>query len=255
MIRWHSSCYASYISKQNINARNSSSDAELCSSTPSTGTITASTTRSQCKLPDLRDLKHHCFFCGQKKNKGDTKLISIQYKSVSDELAKKCNEKRDIQPKNKIGGDFNNLLALDAKYHTNCMKTYMRVDRTAQSSSIYDKCFEKLMQQNEEYICSGRAVFLSSLLIDFKKILEEESNARYELYTTQNLRTRIQKHFGERVRFTEGHSKQPVQVYDSRVSIADTINTAVKYKQMIKDQELLSNHTTTASDMIRSVEK
>jgi len=88
MIRWHSSCYASYISKQNINARNSSSDAELCSSTPSTGTITASTTRSQCN-PDLRDLKHHCFFCGQKKNKGDTKLISIQYKSVSDELAKK----------------------------------------------------------------------------------------------------------------------------------------------------------------------
>ena len=48
------------------------------------------------------------------------KFILLQYESVIHKIKNKCESKGDLEFKRKIGGSFENLPALDAKYHHGC---------------------------------------------------------------------------------------------------------------------------------------
>ena len=64
--------------------------------------------------------------CGCIKHKTDKKIILLQYDSVIQKKNKnKCESKGDLEFKRKIGGSFENLLALYVKYNHGCYTKYL----------------------------------------------------------------------------------------------------------------------------------
>ena len=75
---------------------------------------------------------------------------------------------------------------------------------------------------------SGRALSLKTLLSHFKDNLRDSDYQGYESYTTQKLKAKLLKHYGNKVKITdEGNDTQ--SVFSSDVSMADAINCAVKF--------------------------
>ena len=64
-------------------------------------------------------------FCGFKKHHKDTKLILLQFEHVINKIKQGCEGNCDDEFKRKIGGNFENLPAYDAKYHLKCYNKYM----------------------------------------------------------------------------------------------------------------------------------
>ena len=65
----------------------------------------------------LIHLKGTCIFCGYIKHSNDKKMILLQFESVIQKIKSKCESKGDLEFKRKIGGSFENLPALHAKYN------------------------------------------------------------------------------------------------------------------------------------------
>ena len=70
------------------------------------------------------------------------KLILLEYESVIQKIKNKCESKGDLKLKTKIGGSFENLPALDAKYHYECYNKYLSEKCTEQrSESVHNIAF------------------------------------------------------------------------------------------------------------------
>ena len=59
-------------------------------------------------------------------------------------------------------------------------------------------------------------------------------------------------YYGPKISFAEGDNNK-LFVFSSHLSIADAINTAAKYKQLLKDQELIQSPETTVVQMLKRV--
>ena len=236
-LRWHANCYAAFVNKRDIET---SADVYEAS---------ASTTRSRADL--ISDFSRKCFFCGYTKHKGDSKLKLIQYENSLKKLEAKCEEKHDQDFKRKIGGDFSKLPAYDAKYHALCYKNYMKDDKPkAQNVEfIHETCFQLLVQDINPAISSGRALSLVNLLERFKELLKENEYENFDSYTTQKLSKRLKSQYGSKILFAEARNSK-MFIYDSGISITDAINSAAKYKQQLKDQELMNDTDTTVDQLI-----
>ena len=70
-------------------------------------------------------MKDACIFCGYINLSNDKKLILLEYESVNQKIKNKCRLKGDLEFKRKIGGKFENLPALDARYQDGCYKKYL----------------------------------------------------------------------------------------------------------------------------------
>ena len=198
-IRWHQNCYATFVSKHNLNSSTEKSVLHV----PETS---MSTTRSHTELPDL---KTNCFFCEYKKHNNDTKLILILYESMLENLKKTCEERNDNDLKRTIGEDFSKLPALDAKYHGRCYKACMRPSAKPSEKilSVHDICFELLIQDIESLLLSGRALPLASLLSVYKELLKNEEYEQYDSYTVQKLKAHLQNFYGSKISFAKGETK------------------------------------------------
>ena len=180
-------------------------------------------------------------FCGCKNRKKEAKFVLIQFESVIQNIEKQCDLKEDQEVRRTIGGDFSKLPAFDAKYHPNCYKSYMREHKEQErEKTVHDICFEYLIPEIDAYIQSYRAVMLKVLLERYKEYLQQQEYESFDSYTVQKLRTKIEKHYGNRICFTdEPHKRQ--SVYNSQISIADAINTAFTYKTLLNDHSLVTD--------------
>ena len=245
-VKWHPNCYATYVSKRNVEFCNEdivvTDDIEPQCSTKST--------RSQ---DPMIDLKTKCMFCGYTKHHNDTYLVEVQYESVLRGLESRCTEKNDLEFKRKIGGDFSKLPALEAKYHANCYKTYMKVSQSSSSEpAVHDTCFVMLTNYMNPLLSSGRALDMQQLLSRYKIYLEERNYEQSDSYTTQKLKSRFMKHYGSKIHITEEVHKAQ-SVYSSEICITDVINTAASYKQLLKDTQLIENPECNRNKLMERV--
>ena len=72
----------------------------------------------------------------------------------------------------------------------------------------------------------------------YKETFKNNDYELYDSYTTQKLKNGLMNYYGSKISFAEGKSNK-LFVFSSRFSIADAINTAAMYKQLLKDQELI----------------
>ena len=171
-IRWHPNCYPTFTSSRNLQFITSPG-----SSSESVESV-QHMTRSKRELPNL---KSNCFFCGFQKDNKDSKLCLVQFENVIQQLENQCNLKNDITLQRKIGVDFSNLPALEAKYDASCYEAYMRPVHhiTTPIENTDDYAFALLAQYMDPLLTSGCALTIHSLLDKFKHFLEDQG---YELY-------------------------------------------------------------------------
>ena len=244
-VKWHAKCYATYTNSRNLEF--------LCERSVDDETINLPSTSTRSKTPCI-DLKSMCMFCGNKKRQNDTHLVEIQYQDVLERLEKRCKEKNDKAFETRIGGNFSNLPALEAKYHSSCYKLYMKENKRQSESSVHEKCFQLLTQYIDPLLADGRALSTKDLLETFKLYLRENEYDSYDSYTQQKLRNRIIKHYGSRVCITNEANKS-LCIYDSKTSLADVINIAATHKRMLKDKEIIEDiHTSDEKILKRAVE-
>ena len=245
-IKWHKNCYASYISNRNLTFAQLTSTVEVPAVVVDSDSLA---TRSQSTLFNL---KTNCMFCGYKKYRQDNRLITIQYESVLRNVEKRCMELDDFGFKRKIGGDFSRLPALEAKYHSRCYNAYMKKKEVSQTEiSVHQICFDMLTNEMDKHLSTGRALNIQDLLSKYKLLLKEENYEGFDAYTTQKLKLRITSHYGSKVCFTN-EINQKQFVYNSDVSIANAINVAANYKQMLSDNQLIEN---SESNVIKILER
>ena len=232
LIRWHRNCYKSYVSKQNIQFGRT-----VDNNTAKSSNEDQTSTRSRNELPDL---KTSCFFCGFQKRNKDKKLCLIQFDETLKKLEKQCNLKNDSELRRKIGGDFSKLPAYDAKYHSTCYKAYMRSpeEKVEQSESPHDAAFNALVEYIDPVLASGKAMTLTNLLVKYKRYLQDQGYENWDSYTTQKLKGRIQKHYGNTVSFTNENHKTHT-LYSSDISVTDAINSASIYKELMKNKTIM----------------
>ena len=226
-VRWHRKCYSTFTNSCNL---------EYVAPVDSPAEDKLPKTRSQ---KPLIDLKSCCMFCGLKKHKNDTRLILLQYDNVISKIRKACETNDDTEFKRKIGGNFEDLPALDAKYHLKCYVKYTKGTKPSNELSVHDVAFDILCDQINLQLEEGRAIELPTLLSKYQEILQDKEYEHFNLYATQKLKQRLIKRYGSSVKFTETVNAAQ-SMYSSQISISDIINAAATYKQLVKDNELIN---------------
>ena len=163
-VKWHPSCYSTYTNPSNLS---------FISSRITVNPVPSYSTRSA--VPSI-DLKTKCMFCGYKKRNNDKHLVQIQYEHAIQKLKERCREKRDVQFEARIGGNFSNLPALDAKYHRSCYTMYMKDHQPNKDvqESVHDVCFNILVEYMDPLLFEGRALDTQTLLNRYKKSSQGE---------------------------------------------------------------------------------
>ena len=224
----------------------------ISSSSESTGE-TSATPSTRARSPSL-DFKTQCMFCGCKKCKGDTNLIRIEKEETLKTVSKRCKEKSDNEFLRKIGSDISILPAFDTKYHTNCLKDYLRVKsklkaNESKEKSIHDKCFEQLVEYLDEKLLEGRALDTLDLLNRYKDLLKIANYEQYDAYTAQKLSLKLLNHYGEKMKITEEVNRSNF-IFNSDIRIGDMINIAQTDKQLINDKKLIADEPRKYEDNI-----
>ena len=89
-------------------------------------------------------MKDACIFCRYIKHNNDKKLILLRYESDIQKIKNKCESKVVLEFKRKIGGSFENLPALDAKYHHGCYIKHLSEKCTEpRFKSVHDIAFQQ----------------------------------------------------------------------------------------------------------------
>ena len=110
------------------------------------------------------------------KHNSDKKLILLQYESVIQKIKNKCESTGDLEFKRKIGGSFENLPVLEAKYHHGCYNKYLSEKCTEpKSESVHTIAFQQLTNYLNPLLEEGRALEIPQLLKTYKCYLQENN--------------------------------------------------------------------------------
>ena len=71
----------------------------------------------------------------------------MQYQSVIDKLKEQSKGKNDTEFEMKVGVSFDDLPSYDTKYLLKCFNTYMRDNKSDQTSTMHQNCFKLLICQ------------------------------------------------------------------------------------------------------------
>ena len=119
------------------------------------------------------DLKKVCFFCEKTNHQGCTNFLRVEIPSFWETLEKRCNERKDSYLRMKIGGDFTELAALEARYQKTCHVSYIKqytYTKKQNDRELYNNAF---INFDIEYffllIKCGRAVNMRTLLQKYQE--------------------------------------------------------------------------------------
>ena len=147
------------------------------------------------------------------------------------------------------------LIALEAKYHSSCRKNYIKstiADPTDTSSQ--NLSFKTLIDRVEKRLDSGQALQLSVLTVELNEIEKFTVSTQSELaekeirsYTSKWLMIKLQHYYGDRIAVYEPKDKrQSHWIYSSKItlhSVLDKVNRAAMTNQhVVVDNSTHSSH-------------
>ena len=227
---WHSSCYSSYTSQQNIRYATSSNVSAPLLTEDSGNTEDRRLSRSAIAPTDWSC----CLFCCNKTHKKVREMQSVCTLGACQTIKEAAESKCDERMLHILRGVNNELIAAEAKYHKSCFASYVsksnlkhQTFREKDGESLYHEAFQGLAESISDGIARGRAYDMVSLLSMYKGLLaNKEINA--SSYTTQHLKKRLQHRFTTSIVFHQPSDKsKPELVYSSQISVQDVINAAV----------------------------
>ena len=216
---WHSCCYETYTSRQNLR-------------------YVVDQNGEQAKMPESTAKRvqrisfdwSKCFFCKNKTHKKDKKLTNIATFEACESIKKAAEAKNDEKMLHTLRS-VNDLIAAEAKYHKSCYASYtsksnlrFQVPRDKEETK-HDEAFNDLISIIAPKIEAGNAYDMNNLLNMFKGSLQSKG-VDCESYTRQKLKARLVSHFKEGLVFHQPQSTKPELVFSSSVSLLDVINAA-----------------------------
>ena len=218
-IVWHSCCYETYTSRQNLRY--------VIGKNQEQATTPESTTK---RVQRMSFDWSKCFFCKNKTHKKDKKLINIAT-FVACESIKKAAESKNDKDMLHILRSVSDLIAAEAKYHKACYSSYtsksnLKFQVTHEKEETkYDEAFNDLISVITPKIKAGKAYDMNNILAIFKESLMSRG-IDCEGYTRQKLKARLVSHFKEGLVFHQPQSTKPELVFSSSLSLLDVINAA-----------------------------
>ena len=140
-------------------------------------------------------------------------------------------------------------MANGAVYHKGCLANYIKIKEKVPQSER-DAAFALFQEQVKPNLKRGRAYDMSTLLALYKNIMNNvpESAATY---TSQNLKKRLKRHFGNNiVFFQQGATAAPDLVFSRDINIKDVIKLAFKYKESFEDLRAANDMMTSESSTL-----
>ena len=114
-----------------------------------------------------------------------------------------------------------------AGWHNVCFSLYVAKKGKSlgtDKDSQYEAAFQELAEDIIPGIRKGKAYGRASLLTRFRETLDRRGIGS-ESYTKQQLKSRIEKHFGDDVVFPQpSHGSKPEIVYSSTIKVQDVLN-------------------------------
>ena len=132
----------------------------------------------------------------------------------------------------RITGAVNNdLVAAEARYHKACHATYISKTNLyyeGRQETSYDIAFQKLTDYMSTDLDGGNAFEMSTVIGRYKDYLNEQQMS-LNSYTTQRLKLRLNKHFGDKIVFHQPYDRTKSELlYSTAISPQDVINSAYK---------------------------
>ena len=133
-IKWHKNCYSSFTSEFHIKYATTSEERNSSKETSSLKRLAF-------------NWKELCMFCGQKSYKKDKTMYRVSTFDFCKTLESRVKEKEDDVLSCRVG-DFSKLMALEARYHFQCHKKYLKKSvPTSSASSLHDSAFDDLISK------------------------------------------------------------------------------------------------------------
>ena len=254
-VYWHSSCYSSYTSEQNIRyatAAQHHTDEEVSGSKGKE--VQSRTSRSSVNPTDWSK----CLFCRNKTHKKVAAMYNVCTFEASERIRKAAEVKGDERMLHCLLSVNNDLIAAEAKYHKDCLSSYVSKSNLKHQGfddgvSVHEAAFKELAQSIGHCILEeGKAYDMSSLLLKYQDILKERG-VDGASYTKHRLKERLKRYFGCDIEFFQQANKCKSEiVYSSALSIHDLINEAAASK-MKTTASNSGNYESADYQQIRSV--
>ena len=220
VILWHSSCYETYTSKQNL---------QYCAAQSSSDVRPEGTKRGT-----PFDWSK-CIFCKNATRKKDKQLIHIATFEASNGIREAAEAREDYELLGVLLSVNYDLIAKEGKYHKSCHASYVskstikhKLDAATIGENAFNEAFTRLVNIITPEIENGKAYDMNTILSMFKNELQKMGNDG-ESYTKQKLKARLKSHYHDRLVFHQSpQQSKPEIVYSGSISLLDVINAASK---------------------------
>ena len=134
-------------------------------------------------------------FCGQKSYKKDKTMYRVSTFDFCKTLDSRVKEKEDDVLSCRVG-DFSKLMALEARYHSQCHKKYLKKSvPTSSASSLHDSAFDDLISKIKPELEDGTVFDMNQVFQMYQEFLgnymsQEDDDA--QKYTYQKLKIKLQ---------------------------------------------------------------
>ena len=236
-VQWYSKFYETWTSKENL--RWFQKKGSVSSPTPSNVSITSTqsdpnvagnsrVSGSQSTSTDWTV----CLFCKKKTHKKIKQMTMVRTLQACETIVQTATVKCDEDILRITGAVNNDLVAAEARYHKDCHATYIsktNLQYEGRQETSYDVAFQKLTEYMSADLDGGKAFEMSTVIGKYKDYLNEQ-HVTLESYTTQRLKLRLKKRFGDKIVFHQPYDRTKSELlYSSAISLQDVINSAYKY--------------------------
>ena len=118
---WHSSCYSTYTSEQNIRYATVHTDDQIEISSEEAGEVQERASRSSFNHIDWSK----CLFCHNKTHKKITTMYNVSTFEACETIRRAAEAKKDESMLHYLLSINNDLMAAEAKYHKTCFSSYV----------------------------------------------------------------------------------------------------------------------------------
>ena len=170
-----------------------------------------------------------CFICKNKTYKKVKELINVCTFDACQSKKKAAESKGDEDMLHALRSINDDLIAVEAKYHKNCFALYvtkktLHQHENEQSESPHESAFREMTKEISPGLDQGKAYDMGSLLTRYREILDEKE-VQGDSYTTQRLKVRLEKHFGDSIVFHQQTDRtKPELLYSSSIQVQDVLN-------------------------------
>ena len=230
---WHSTCYSSYTSVQNIRYATGINDNQAES-----GDANDETRRVLRSSAGVSIDWSKCFICRNKTYKKCPEMHNVCTFEACESVRQAAESKGDDEMLHVLMSVNHDLIAAEAKYHKTCFASYVSKSnlkhksfKEKEAETVYDAAFKEMAAEITEGIYQGKAYDMSSLLSKYRQRLENKG-IKAESYSKQRLKLRLENHFGENIVFHQHPDKRkPEVIYSSNISLQDVLNAAAAAAQ------------------------